>query len=147
MVNAMKLISSYTFGNYNKDIFKFSKKLLIYSLIIFIIGFLIIIFKLSFCCRINYIIEKKDKNFYQVIVPYQDLSVWMNNDRFYYNKDSTLYSIKEIVEDTIFQNEKVYLQLLIEVDKLNESIPLIEVSLENEEITLWDYLNKKFRGK
>ena len=147
MVNVMKLISSYSVGNYSRNYINFSRKLLIYSLIIFIIVFLIIIFKLSFNCRFYYLIEQKENNFYQVIVSYQDLSIWINQKNFYYDKKLYSYSIKEVGKESFFQNNKVYLQLLIEVDQLSNSIPFLEISLDNENITLFDYLNKKIRGK
>ena len=147
MVNAMKLVSSLTRGNYSKDFLRFPRKLIIFSLIIFIIVFILVVFKISFNCRINYLIEKIDNNLYQVIVPYHDLDVWSEKDKIYYQKDSYSYSVEEIGKDSIFQNNTVYLQILIKIDKLSNLAPLIEVSLEDNNITIWNYLNKKIRGK
>lgn len=143
----MKLINSLTYGIYNKEVFKLSKKLLIYSLFIFIIGFLIILFKLSFICRTNYIIEKSSNNLYHVIIPYEDLCIWQDSTTINFNNKTYEYKIIELLDETIFQNTKVYLQLKIEIENFSNSIPILEISLENKSITLLDYLNNKFRGK
>ena len=143
----MKLIEKLTYGNYDKDIFKISKKLLISSLIIFIIIFIIILFKLPFRSRLNYIIEKYDDSFYQVIVPYDEISIWLDNNSLYYKDKTLVYSLENISDETIFQNDKVYLQILIEVNNFNNILPLVEVCIGNEDITIWEYLNNKFRGK
>ena len=147
MVDVMKLVSSLSSGNYNRNSLSLSRNYFLYSLIIFIIGFLIIIFKLSFQCKLEYILEKKGNNTYQVLVPYTEISMWQSERNFEYNQKLYSYSILEIGEESIFQNNTVYLQLLIKVDKLSHSVPLVEVSLQDENITLWDYLNKTFRGK
>lgn len=145
MVSAMKLIKSLTSGDYSRNFTNISKKLIIYSLLIFIIGFILIIFKLSFKCRISYLIEKIDNSLYQVIVPYQDLSLWLDKEKLYYQNDKYSYSVETIKNDSIFQNNTVYLQILIKINKLSSSVPLLEISLEEDNITIWDYLNKKIR--
>lgn len=147
MVDVMKLVSSLSSGNYHRNNLPFSRNYFLCSLILFIIGFIIILFKLSFQCKIGYLLEKKESNIYQVLVPYSEISIWQSERSFEYEKKQYSYSILKIGEEGIFQNNTVYLQLLIQVDKLSSTIPLVEISLQDENITLWDYLNKTFRGK
>lgn len=147
MVDVMRLVSSLSSGNYNRNNLSFSRNYFLGSLILFIIGFIIILFKLSFQCKIDYLLEKEENDIYQVLVPYSEISIWQSNRNFEYEKKQYSYSILKIGEEGIFQNNTVYLQLLIQVDKLSSTIPLVEISLQDENITLWDYLNKTFRGK
>ena len=143
----MKLIDQLTFGNYDKNVFNISKKLLISSLIIFIITFLIILFKLPFRIRHHYVMEKYDDSYYQVIVPYNNINIWYDNNIIYYNNKSLVYSLEEISKETIIQNGQVYLQILINVNNFDNMLPLIEITIGNDDVTLWNYLNNKFRGK
>lgn len=147
MVDVMRLVSSLSSGNYYRNNLPFSKNYFLCSLILFIIGFFIILFRLSFQCKIDYLLEKKENDIYQVLVPYSEISIWQSNRNFEYEKKQYSYSILKIGEESIFQNNTVYLQLLIQVDKLSSTIPLVEISLTDKNITLWDYLNKTFRGK
>ena len=139
----MKIINSLTSGNYERDYFKLPLYVLHRSLLIFIIIFILIFFKLSYVGQKKFIIQIKENNLYQVIVPYQDIDLWLNSNKFLYNKKKYTYDIKKIERESIMENNKVYLPVLIETSKLSTPIPLIEVSLEQNKMTLWDYLKEK----
>lgn len=139
----MKIINSLTSGNYERDYFKLPLYVLHRSLLIFIILFILIFFKLYYVGQKKFIIQIKENNLYQVIVPYQDIDLWLNSNKFLYNKKKYTYDIKKIERESIMENNKVYLPVLIETSKLSTPIPLIEVSLEQNKMTLWDYLKEK----
>lgn len=139
----MKIINSLTSGNYERDYFKLPLYIFHCSLLIFIILFILIFFKLSYVGQKKFIVQIKENNLYQVIVPYQDIDLWLNSNKFLYNKKKYTYDIKKIERESIMENNKVYLPVLIETSKLSTPIPLIEVSLEQNKMTLWDYLKEK----
>ena len=65
----MKIINSLTSGNYERDYFKLPLYVLHRSLLIFIILFILIFFKLSYVGQKMFIIQIKENNLYKVIVP------------------------------------------------------------------------------
>lgn len=143
----MKLIDSATYNNYyEREIFKVPKKLVVSSILIFIVIFILFMFKLTYSVYFSYYISNDYDNFYQVLVPYGDIKLWLDKNNLKYDGKSYSYKITEISDKNIIKNNKVYLQLKLEVSDIKVPIKLLRVNLEKNNMTIIKYFKQKLRG-
>lgn len=130
-----------------KTYLKFPVKLVGYSLILIIGGIIFLVLKLSFNSYCSYYVKNETDNIYSVMVPYQDIDLWLDSNYLYYGNRKYSYNIHEISKDAIYQNNLVYLPILIKIDKLSSSLPVLEISMRNEKTTIIDYLKTRLKGE
>lgn len=140
----MKLLDDLTSNYYECEIFKIPKKLVISSIVIFIIVFILVIVKLPFSIYLSYYISKNDNNYY-VQVPYDEIDTWLDKKELRYNGKNYIYKICDIGDENIIKNNKVYLQLKLEVKQIDSPLNLIKIDLEKDNITIIRYFKQQLR--
>jgi len=130
----------------NKNYLKYSPKTGWLSLIFIIIICIFLILYISFYEYFSFYCVRNENNIYQVMVPYTKLDLWTNSNQLYYENSQYNYRIKKIEESVNYIDNIVYLQINIEVDNLKSNIPVVEVSLKNEKVTVFDYIKSKLMG-
>lgn len=123
---------------------KYPWKLLMSGMIFFIIAMYLLVFKLSFYHHQNYWLWKVAENTYVANVLLKDYQMWKNKKTLrYLNRE---YKYQVISEEAPFvEGKSVYSPLKIKIESLNEEIPLIEVSIVQDKVTIWNYLKRKVK--
>lgn len=132
---------------FNKNYLKTSPKAGWLSLIFIIIVSLLLVLYVSFYEYFSFFGVRDGNNLYQVMVPFSQLDLWTSSNQLYYENNQYNYRIEKIEEGVNYIDNSVYLQINIQIDNLESDIPVVEVSLKNEKITIINYIKSKFMGE